>query len=350
MTKPISGKHGEGAPDADTRLRSQFYAEIADLRARRQLLSATLQAQSDPSTAIEDLAADDRARLAAIEHLDAFEFPQRIQETHRNIFVTARPDLVLHWDIALPLLFTYATTTSRPCGPHRRYAAARLISLERERLQDGVKRVTRSSSQSRLTHVEDAFVRWVDGLDASIPRSSIRSLAEELFRIGVMNYGAYLQRMIARGETERDSNGEGGESIHLWILRTVPLESSLAGVKSRIAGGGKVVADRARRIEHALTCVKQAIDDLFSPEAPGKMASVQSSCAVLFEQLDEAIKDGAHWNITREMIPNALSSWLPSTEAALALPADLVAVAVAVFKKGEDWAALLQVSLLVYRA
>ena len=236
-------------------MRDSIYADLADLRARRQLLSATLQ--ENLTTAAPDSAMEDRARLAAIEHLDAFEFPHRVRDTHRSIFLAPTASHSLTWPEALPLFFTYAITPSRPCSGHRRYLVAQLIWMERERLQSGKKRVTRSAAlladPSTLPgaelRVEDAFVRWIDTLDPDLAeKHDVRLLAEELFRAGVMNYGAYLQRMIARGETERDLDSDG-ESNHLWVLRTVPLDPSLAEVKRRVAVSDKAPAKPTRAVD-----------------------------------------------------------------------------------------------------
>lgn len=336
-------------------VRERIYADLAELRARRQLLSATLQ--DNPSGSTPDPTSEDRARLAAIEHLDAFEYPCRVRDTHRNIFASTKTSGALSWANALPLLFTYAITPSRPCSGHRRYLVARLLSIEREHLQGDTKRVTRSTSlANRATlppadlRVEDVFIRWVESLDSNAnDKREVRLLAEELFRGGVMNYGAYLQRMIARGETERDPHGGDGESIHLWILRTVALDPSLAGVKRRVAGGGdEATAGRARRIESKLAQARDEIAELFAQQDSTAPQRIHEHTSQLYDTVEQLVEDGSHWTITREVLPTALAGRINAATGRLEISRNLLAAVCHIYQSVKDWPGLLQVRRRVY--
>ncbi|GAA5987951.1 hypothetical protein JCM10908_007286 [Rhodotorula pacifica] len=337
---------GGSAQSDELAMRERIYSDLAELRARRQLLSATLQ-DNPTGSAAPDPTAEDRARLAAIEHLDAFEFPHRVKDTHRSIFETSATSgsCSLSWATALPLLFNYAITTSRPCSGHRRYLVTQLIAIERDRRQSDAKRVTRSATLANGSigevRVEDAFIRWIDALEATpAVRHEVRLLAEELFRVGVMNYGAYLQRMIARGETERDLDNNGGESIHLWILRTVPLDPSLAGVKRRVAVSGKITAERTRRVEANLAVASNEVDQLFvrDPATPLATSSVSSLC----ESVQRLAEDGSQWTVTRDLLPNAVSGFIDQATGRLDIARERLAVICHIYKLVSDWAGLLQ--------
>ncbi|GAA5863924.1 hypothetical protein JCM3774_004419 [Rhodotorula dairenensis] len=342
---PVGGKSSV-APE-EVAMRQRIYADLAELRARRQLLSATLQ--DNPSGSTPDPTSEDRARLAAIEHLDAFEYPCRVRDTHRSIFASPTTSGALSWANALPLLFTYAITPSRPCSGHRRYLVAQLLSMERERLQGDSKRVTRSSSERATVlpadlRVEDAFIRWVESLDENTnDKHEVRLLTEELFRGGVMNYGAYLQRMIARGETERDPNAEGGESIHLWLLRTVALDPNLAGVKRRVAGGGgEATAKRTRRIEAKLAQARDEIARLFTQQDFTALQHCRGPASHLHDTVKQLVEDGSHWTITREALPTALADRINAATGRLDISRDLLAAVCHIYQSVKDWAGLLQ--------
>ena len=86
-------------------------------------------------------------------------------------------------------LFTWSTTPDRS-GSHRPYAVAALISLELQ-----------ASNES--CDVEAGFMKWVDGSVPERRRAGVvRELLSELIRVRAVSYSLYLQRMIARGETE----------------------------------------------------------------------------------------------------------------------------------------------------
>lgn len=56
--------------------------------------------------------------------------------------------------------------------------------------------------------VEKAFIEWVDRGGGGDDGGEGRMLLEELIRVGVVSYSLYLQRMIARGETEERADGK----------------------------------------------------------------------------------------------------------------------------------------------
>lgn len=372
------GKSGE-EDELDREARETIEADLEELSVRRGALRAALalplQSAAKEEAEKEEDRASDQAVLNAIERLDEIEFPVRIAEVHKAIFVDTSvrplassskpssstpspPAPPLSLAHALPLFFTYSTATpSRPFqAPHRRYAVSRLIALEIDRLSSGKRRVTRSApGEARVPSVEDAFVKWVDERFAASEeggsqtlRGSVRSLLEELLRAGVVSYGAYLQRMIARGETERplssSSGDEAVESIHLWMLRTVAMEAATGGggARRRVALGGQEGVERALRTEERIRLARTELDRLvFSPtSAP---LSTTSSCDTLFDTVRALTGEGSQWVLTRDVVPEGLSSRLEPETGKLRIEREEMAVVVAVYEVAQDWSGLLQV-------
>lgn len=423
--------HPPGDADDAAVLCETISADVAELRTRRALAQPSDSPPvPSPEQAGKAPEVDDQALLAAIERLDEIEFPARMRDAHKALFVapftrplalistgaglaaaragtagsaatltpvqasttlpgnspagsgdgssasgtssTVQPLTLAH---ALPLLFTWCATTTRPLpAPHRRYAVSRLIALELERLNCGstnagrARRVTRSSSSDvAIPSVEDAFVRWIDerfpassasaGAAAAGPppapveRRDARALAEELLRAGVMSYGAYLQRLIARGETEprpssaatSDASPET-ESVHLWILRTVALPASGVGARRRVASiGGEGGVARALRVEELAGVVRSELDRLVF----GASAAPGAECGVLLRAVRELREEGAHGAVAREVLPEGLSARVDQATGRIGLEAAQMAVAVAVYEECEDWWGLVQVRLLV---
>jgi len=399
-------------------------ADVAELRARRALAQPPDTSASPSSGPSEALEVDDQALLAAIERLDEVEFPARMRDVHRALFIapatrplahvcslsspssraaassssrspaqgghgpspaddagtssptsSIRPLTLAH---ALPLLFTWCTTTTRPLpAPHRRYAVSRLIALELERLEaDGTggrsRRLTRSSSRTPTVSVEDAFVRWIDerfpspsvGVAAAaaagaagppaapVEKRDVRALAEELLRAGVLSYGAYLQRLIARGETEPRPNvaaaangggpcaDEAGESVHLWILRTVALPASGVGARRRVAAsGGEAGVARALRVDELVAVVRAELGRLIFAEA----LPAGAECGTLLRAVRALREEGAHGAVAREVVPEGLSARLDQVTGRIGLGVEQMAVVVAVYEECEDWWGLMQV-------
>ncbi|CDR41846.1 hypothetical protein NBRC10512_000868 [Rhodotorula toruloides] len=376
------GKSGE-EDELDREARETIEADLEELSVRRGALRAALalplQSAAKEEAEKEEDRASDQAVLNAIERLDEIEFPVRIAEVHKAIFVDTSvrplassskpssstpspPAPPLSLAHALPLFFTYSTATpSRPFqAPHRRYAVSRLIALEIDRLSSGKRRVTRSApGEARVPSVEDAFVKWVDERFAASEeggsqtlRGSVRSLLEELLRAGVVSYGAYLQRMIARGETERplssSSGDEAVESIHLWMLRTVAMEAATGGggARRRVALGGQEGVERALRTEERIRLARTELDRLvFSPtSAP---LSTTSSCDTLFDTVRALTGEGSQWVLTRDVVPEGLSSRLEPETGKLRIEREEMAVVVAVYEVAQDWSGLLQLFLVL---
>lgn len=117
----------------------------------------------------------------------------------------------------MPILFAWATSRDR-AGAYRRYAVASLIRLEKEELY--------THGNPKLD-IEKLFIEWVDdsvlenaGKHTSAEESSHKPtrgasssledtcrLLEELVRQDVLSFSLYMQRMIARGETEPRRDG-----------------------------------------------------------------------------------------------------------------------------------------------
>ncbi|BGP16920.1 RNA polymerase II mediator complex subunit [Rhodosporidiobolus nylandii] len=424
---------GRQTDDEDPLLRSTIEADLEELKLRRAFPAAALAAaDSSASSAAtaepgEGRVAGDRALLAAIKRLDEIEYPAKMQDVHRALFLSpsvlvpatpaaaaaatpasnamqpstscassshqssrpplptspsSPPALPISLTSALPLFFTWSTTPTRPGGPHRRYAVARLIVLEVERLSGSSSassghvggKVKGERASARLSakkadktgarvSVEDAFVRWVDEqfpASTTVPttpapgsaapssasgagkmeRDDVRALAEELIRAGVLSYGAYLQRMIARGETEEGA-GEGGEaSIHLWILRTVALGGiGGGGARRRVAIGGEAGLQQTLRVEAGLARAKAELQRLVLSPSPFPGAGVSE----LLSAVRELKEDGAHWSITRDLVPESLPVDAKTGE--VRVVREQLAVVVAVYEAAEDWFGMLQLMI-----
>ncbi|GEM07901.1 mediator complex, subunit Med12 [Rhodotorula toruloides] len=381
----LDAPHQAAEDDLDREARETIEADLHELSIRRRALRAALAVPLEPvrqdEGEKEEDEATDQAVLNAVERLDEIEFPVRIAEVHKAVFVdtctrplssSSQPSLSpsspvppLSLADALPLFFTYSTATpSRPFqAPHRRYAVARLIALEIDRLTSQKRRVTRSAREgARVPSVEDAFVKWVDGRvvsggDSEGLRDSVRLLLEELLRAGVVSYGAYLQRMIARGETERPEfsssagagSSNGVESIHLWMLRTVAMEAAAGGgggAKRRVAVGGQEGVERALRTEERIRIAKAELDRLvFSPTSGP--ASTTSPCGVLLDTVRALTEEGSQWVLTRDVVPDGLSARLEPDTGKLRMGKEEMAVVVAVYEVAQDWSGLFQLFLVL---
>lgn len=140
--------------------------------------------------------------LETIQILDTLHYPLAISSIHRNIFV--KRNFVKRKrgvEEELKLLFSWAITKDR-FGGSRVYAVAKIIALELESVTSS----DTTSSGSTRTDVEAAFINWIDnnmgGVRVGTTDGGVLKLLEELIRVGVISYSLYLQRMIARGETE----------------------------------------------------------------------------------------------------------------------------------------------------
>lgn len=136
--------------------------------------------------------------------LDNIAFPVDLAVIHKALFRKRRrrPSQLNE----LNILFSWATTPDRS-GPHRVYAVAALIAMELEH----------PSSTESPTNVENGFIQWID-TGPTFDRWGITLLLAELIRVGDMSYSLYLQRMIARGETEPSSAGVSHSSLVLYLL------------------------------------------------------------------------------------------------------------------------------------
>ncbi|GAA5891003.1 hypothetical protein JCM5296_007345 [Sporobolomyces johnsonii] len=377
-------------PEQDPALLETIRMDLADLAARRSAAGGDGGEEGGGGER-------EKAQLEVIRLLDSLAFPASVSSLHAQLFTPsslasstphpspdpsaptpaspsttrkprprARPP-ILPLVQALPLLFSWATTPTRAPGVHRRYAVGRVVALELEREaalggRGGGGVSTRSkdkggeggAGQNGKKVVEEAFVRWVDerfppsgkGKENErylVSRSEVRALAEELIRLGALGYGAYLQRMIARGETERavvpaeeGEEGEGEEqSIHLWILRTVGAGEE---GRKRIAIGGGAVTATAGRTEELVQLAKASLTDALQTD---------SDCSTLLDAMRQLAQEGAHLVVTREVVPEALSTLADPASGKIALEVEALAVVVAVFEETQDWVGLLQLLIVL---
>jgi mediator of RNA polymerase II transcription subunit 12 len=158
-------------------------ADLADLKVRSE--AASKGTEDEQSCEPDD--------LETIQILDSISFPTSLSTAHKSLFHKRRRRRSLSTE--LPLLFAWSTCPDR-AGAHRRYAVGALIALEKAEMREG------------RVDVEKAFIEWVDRGGGGDDGGEGRMLLEELIRVGVVSYSLYLQRMIARGETEERADGK----------------------------------------------------------------------------------------------------------------------------------------------
>ncbi|GAA5832581.1 hypothetical protein JCM3766R1_004251 [Sporobolomyces carnicolor] len=301
-------------------------------------------------------------------------------ETQRARSRTRAPLLPL--EDALPILFTWSTTPCRLPGSHRRATVANLIGLEvdrerqaeeKERGRQGAR--TRSSRGARSSSkgtkdIAQAFVSWVDErfshsaaefqADAEPEkvkkqvgsRSDVRGLAEELMRVGALSFGQYMQKMIARGETERKRSADGHESIHLWILDTAAVEDPETG-RQRPTRARRDDYDGARGIEETLSFVRAELVRIMPEWAgravvPGAGSTVELDTRALLEAVSDMTERGQRLSVTRDAISTGLSDLVRSSESrTLGLSAESFALLVNVFDRSRDSSGLLQLLIIL---
>ncbi|GAA5910430.1 mediator of RNA polymerase II transcription subunit 12 [Sporobolomyces salmoneus] len=288
---------------------------------------------------------------------------------------------ILPLKTALPILFTWSTTPCRLPGTHRRPTVANLISIElererqveeKERGRQGVRtrstRTSTSTSSSKGSQgVVEAFVKWVDDRYSTEgpeklsgktigSRSDVRGLAEELMRVGALSYGHYMQKMIARGETERNPVDGGEESIHLWILQTAAIEDANTGGK-QATKGRKDDYEELRKVQEKLSIVQLELARIVprwsgggGPAPEETETKVNFDTRTLLEAVSSLAERGERLSVTRDIVSNGLSRVISSSATGtLAMDPESFALIVNVFDLCRDYAGLLQLLVILLR-
>lgn len=197
-------------PDLEPTLAETIKADLADLSARAEASSeGTYDADSVEPDELEMIQV--RCNVLYISKctdqprqiLDDIAFPSDLTFVHKSLFHKRRRRLPIASELSI--LFTWATSADRS-GSHRPYAVAALIAMERDHVASASG--SSSSGRSKLD-VEAAFIGWIDRGLAPWDSASVAGLLAELVRVGVVSYSLYLQRMIARGETEQGHEVRG---------------------------------------------------------------------------------------------------------------------------------------------
>ncbi|GAA6009562.1 hypothetical protein JCM11491_003607 [Sporobolomyces phaffii] len=362
----------------------------------------------------DDVESRERAQLDLITRLDNFSFPMSISALHSQIFLssaaqtpplstsTASPNPspalaassttpllpprrarsrgrnpILPLEDALPILFTWATTPCRLPGSHRRYTVANLVALElererqgeeKERGRQGARTRSRVSSSKGPHGVTQAFVAWVDerhgerteggGGSGSKPnkqvgnRSDVRGLAEELMRVGAIGYGNYMQKMIARGETEQVSVEGGRESVHLWILQTAAVENVVTKSRQPTRGRDDDV-ETIQRVQAQLASVQEDLGRIIPGWNGGgrqvEFAAADLDTRSLLAAVSDLYECGERLVVTRDIVSTGLANLVsPSSEAVNMCP-ETFALLVNIFDQSHDPAGLLQLLVILLR-
>ncbi|KAK4705575.1 protein SPA2, partial [Phenoliferia sp. Uapishka_3] len=273
-------------PDLEPTLAETIKTDLADLSARAE-------ASSEGTYDADSIEPDE---LETIQILDDIAFPADLTNVHKSLFHKSRRKLPIA--LELGILFTWATCSDRT-GSHRAYAVAALIALERQHALNTPGSSTRNRNK---LDVEAAFISWIDRRLAPWDTAAVSGLLAELVRVEVVSYSLYLQRMIARGETEQRTETP---SMHLQLLRTVALHGEVGNPlsKRRIAlrAGASARADSKRLVDAA----EHEFDKLVPLEPRAIME--ERDCTALLDCLQLLVKDGSQLGITRDTIPHRLA-------------------------------------------
>ncbi|KAM0789234.1 hypothetical protein ACM66B_000077 [Microbotryomycetes sp. NB124-2] len=273
-------------------LKRTIKAELVDLETRHS--AASKSTEDEDSTEPDD--------LDTIQALDSIAYPASLSTCHKTLFHKRRRKRPLQ--VELPIMFSWATTNDRN-GPHRRYAVAALLKMERDEhsLEDG-QGLTPSDA------VETTFIEWIDkqatsGGSRRGSEDDIRLLFEELIRVGVLSFSLYLQRMIARGETE--FSRQKTPSIHLTLLKTVALQDIAGALQARrrvalrAVSSTRVTIDQA--VQELIQDVSRHVPTLIGlPPLPTDLRLDDEDCSGLFYKLDNLSQQGQHLPVTRRFI------------------------------------------------
>ncbi|ORY57990.1 hypothetical protein BCR35DRAFT_309518 [Leucosporidium creatinivorum] len=359
----------------EPKLRETVRVDWEELRGRQEAAGRGAAGEGEEGEA----EGDEAEELETIQILDALTFPTSLSTSHKSLFRPPPPTRRRRLPLPslLPLLFTWCTTPDRS-GHHRRFAVSGLIKLELEEMR------ARGEEGVRGGEVERGFVEWVDALVLETPEEekeegeedeeeeggveaekergnkreerveSVRRLLEELCRSGVVAFSLYLQRMIARGETEE--RGEGvTPSIHLTLLKTVPLYEDAGNplAKRRVAlrSSPSSRAETERLVQAAknelFKLVPGIADEGWRAPIADSTPPAEQDCAPLLTSLSHLARDGTHLIIQRHVIPSGLARLFRPPGEHLALGVEESAVLVQTFLVTGDFWGLLQYLLLL---
>ncbi|GAA5934669.1 Srb8p [Sporobolomyces koalae] len=381
-------------------------------------LDLSPQPESNPTETRQEHGSRERAHLELISCLDNFAFPQTVASLHAQIFLTsgstpslpascATPDLsrtspnvqlerngsvepprprarsrrtAVSLEDALPILFTWSTTPCRAPGLHRRSVVANIVALElerakeaeeRERGRQGARTRSKAPTTNRVQAVVEGFINWVDenyGPRSEKPsdsqaktlrhlgtRADVRSLGEELMRVEALSYGKYMQRMIARGETDRPALGGVEESLHLWILQTAAIGNVKLGHKGAERGRPTdhsdidLTQEELSRVRDDLSKLVHCSKDHHESEADVAPASVPPMVDIrsLFDCVSQLVIKGYRLQVSRTIVLPVVSTLDPSQQAAF--NPETFAIMVNILDTCQDPSGLLQLVVLLLR-
>lgn len=244
----------------------------------------------------------------------------------------------------LDTLLTWAVTPLQ-YGSHRPYAAVTLLQAYHER------NARRELSSATL---HDHLFDWLDSKPAVREASNLRAVAGlfgKLMKSGLFDYGAYVQRLVARGEeglflSEPDKTA----SFHRTLLRWIPLHNttpSLSNQRKVIVYGARArqtpedVCEREMRREIRAILPLVFGGDTLPPSV--SMASLRTSCpTVLGAPCFEQVRTIKQW-----LLPNLhkFASRSQSLDEISALKT--FSTAVELLKYTHSYGSLLELSLSV---
>ena len=210
-----------------------------------------------------------------------------------------------------------------------------------------------SGSATGKQGVAEIFVKWIDerygggtNVDASKTnkqigsREDVRALAEELMRVGAIRHGGYMQRMIARGETERKAENGTDASMHLWILKTAAIDEQTDSRSAIIES--LEVSNQLASIKEELAKVIPGSNGDASREdlAPNN----EQDARTVLDAVSRLTEIGYRLTVTRKIVPDGFSSVFSSPDQVSKITDETFAVLVEIFTRAYDFAGLSRVS------
>ncbi|KDE04123.1 hypothetical protein MVLG_05415 [Microbotryum lychnidis-dioicae p1A1 Lamole] len=322
----------------DPVLMQMVRADMSDLKVRSE--AASKGTEDEDSSEPDD--------NETIQLLDSIAFPTLLAQVHKSLFHKRRRKRGLQ--VELPLMFTWATCGDR-AGPYRRYAAAALIAMEKQNMD--------MDEQPRVD-IERVFIDWIDSgartggaRKAGDEDAEIRLLLEELIRCNVIGYSSYLQRMIARGETEEASHpSKPWSSIHIKLLKSVALHDGsgrpLAKKRMALKVSSASRSESERLLEDATRELYRLVPSLVDGQSDPLAALLgDRDCTTLLGAISGLGKNGMHLVLQRDIIPVGLARLLRPKDEHMALTAEEHAILTQAYLSVEDYFGLLQYIFVV---